>query len=341
MNFTTVTFNVRIDRTSYPDLLSHMREFTATGEVVAGMPGQVYQPAPALLIHQFVTSDTQLVLGSLILNGDFSHLPSGAATALAQVSPHFTRPVMFDALQRALVDPSMNLQTLKRGLELAARTSCELVATSPAPAGSRICYRWQPQGTRVVFNKGHWFACLQFDAQFHTSTPPGTRRVGLDLGWAPMTVAVTDHDEVQEFHGAALIHARALFEPGTLSAPALHLLARLEYAVGRADCERLLDYLFDNASAVHAERLKQNSGNGMFVSLSRKRATYDYHNAWLHELLRVAQILLCRVPAAFTSQQCSRCGERGIRNGKYFRCLACGHAEHADHNAARNVLKAG
>jgi putative transposase len=51
---------------------------------------------------------------------------------------------------------------------------------------------------------------------------------------------------------------------------------------------------------------------------------------------------LVAVPAAGTSQTCGRCGVRDPQSrrgcGRLFACTACGHTDHADHNAARNIL---
>jgi len=49
------------------------------------------------------------------------------------------------------------------------------------------------------------------------------------------------------------------------------------------------------------------------------------------------------VNAAFTSQRCSVCGHihADNRHGESFGCLACGHTDHADVNAAKNILAAG
>lgn len=53
---------------------------------------------------------------------------------------------------------------------------------------------------------------------------------------------------------------------------------------------------------------------------------------------------LVRVPAAYTSQACSACGHIDKLNRASqarFKCVACGHAENADVNAAKNILAAG
>jgi putative transposase len=47
-----------------------------------------------------------------------------------------------------------------------------------------------------------------------------------------------------------------------------------------------------------------------------------------------------KVPAAFTSQDCSRCGNRVKKSlaVREHRCIACGFVAHRDHNAAINIL---
>lgn len=50
------------------------------------------------------------------------------------------------------------------------------------------------------------------------------------------------------------------------------------------------------------------------------------------------------VPAAYTSQQCSNCNHVASENREsqaVFVCQACGHTEHADTNASRNIHEAG
>jgi putative transposase len=50
------------------------------------------------------------------------------------------------------------------------------------------------------------------------------------------------------------------------------------------------------------------------------------------------------VSAAYTSRTCRACRYESAENRKtqsLFRCVACGHEEHADIHAAKNVLAAG
>ncbi len=46
---------------------------------------------------------------------------------------------------------------------------------------------------------------------------------------------------------------------------------------------------------------------------------------------------------AYTSQTCNACGtiDKSSRKDRKYQCVACGHADHADLNAARNILASG
>jgi putative transposase len=48
-------------------------------------------------------------------------------------------------------------------------------------------------------------------------------------------------------------------------------------------------------------------------------------------------IAMATVNPAFTSKRCSRCGLLGVRKRHSFTCPHCGHAQHADVNAATNI----
>lgn len=56
---------------------------------------------------------------------------------------------------------------------------------------------------------------------------------------------------------------------------------------------------------------------------------------------RGGEVLL--VPPQYTSQKCNCCGYTDSKNrrGEKFVCLTCGHTDHADINAAKNILAAG
>ena len=77
-------------------------------------------------------------------------------------------------------------------------------------------------------------------------------------------------------------------------------------------------------------------------SMRRSLGAWTYRD-WLDRLRRACEVNRVRfapVPPAYTSQRCHACGhtERGNRKGEEFRCRACGYTDHADVNAARNLL---
>jgi len=70
---------------------------------------------------------------------------------------------------------------------------------------------------------------------------------------------------------------------------------------------------------------------------------YRFEQA-LKSVSRYTGTAVVKVPAAFTSQRCSACRHvdpKSRESQAVFRCTHCTHSEHADVNAAKNILAAG
>ncbi|MDP3972575.1 MAG: transposase, partial [Candidatus Nanopelagicales bacterium] len=64
----------------------------------------------------------------------------------------------------------------------------------------------------------------------------------------------------------------------------------------------------------------------------------------LHDKASVSGVTLIKVNPAYTSVECRACGHTASENREsqaVFRCLKCGHANHADTNAAQVILARG
>ena len=75
--------------------------------------------------------------------------------------------------------------------------------------------------------------------------------------------------------------------------------------------------------------------------LNREILNTGWHS--VKEMLAYKCLELIEVNPAYTSQSCNACGyvDPENRNDRKFECVACGHADHADLNAARNILTSG
>jgi IS605 OrfB family transposase len=86
----------------------------------------------------------------------------------------------------------------------------------------------------------------------------------------------------------------------------------------------------DRTEATATQRLRRRLGNWGFFQLR----TFIAYKA------QAAGVPVVLVDPKYTSQTCAECGHRAQSNRKdqaHFHCQACGHAAHADLNAARNI----
>jgi putative transposase len=103
----------------------------------------------------------------------------------------------------------------------------------------------------------------------------------------------------------------------------------------------VVDYAKSHCSAIVLEDLGKISKKG-------KARRYVQKSQWaffqLETFIKYKAALLgipvLSVSAAFTSQECSRCGSINKPTGKHYKC-SCGHFAHRDQNAAFNISKRG
>lgn len=91
---------------------------------------------------------------------------------------------------------------------------------------------------------------------------------------------------------------------------------------------------------------RKRKGRGAAAKRGLNRALQNAALAQLPEMLkykcRLAGVPFVKVPPAYTSLRCHKCGHTSRENREsqaVFRCERCGHADNADTNAARNILE--
>ncbi len=94
----------------------------------------------------------------------------------------------------------------------------------------------------------------------------------------------------------------------------------------------------------HKAGIKLEDLTGIRERAKTKHTFKKYLHSWSY--YQLAQLIsykakLLGIPVifidpAYTSKECSRCFKLGNRSGKLFKCLSCGHVDHADVNAAFN-----
>ncbi len=88
----------------------------------------------------------------------------------------------------------------------------------------------------------------------------------------------------------------------------------------------------------------ENPGKNVKAKAGMNRVLLEGAPGQLVQMLGYKCLAVLCVVAAYTSEDCSRCGHRDAGNRaslRKFKCMSCGHAEHADINAAANILASG
>ena len=102
--------------------------------------------------------------------------------------------------------------------------------------------------------------------------------------------------------------------------------------------------IVDMAKVQHAALVFEDLGGIRKTRKQNRSFKYALHSWSFYQLQQFVEykaklqgVPVIYVDPVYTSQDCSRCGVRGQRNGKEFKCPTCGHVDHADVNAAFNI----
>jgi IS605 OrfB family transposase len=203
---------------------------------------------------------------------------------------------------------------------------------------------------RVRHDHGLLRADLIVDVAGVSRREVGTPRVvGLDRGIVNAAVLSTGQffrsKRVRAVRGRYAFNRRWLQAAGTRSAKR-HLRClrgrerRFQADVNHCIAKRVAALAFD---VLALEDLRVRPAKRLGKEFNRRLGGWAHAQleAFLAYKLEEVGKRLVKVPAAYTSRRCSRCGNVGLRTGSRFRCPVCGLRLHADLNAARNIAYLG
>ncbi|MFB6272526.1 MAG: RNA-guided endonuclease InsQ/TnpB family protein [Salinibacter sp.] len=215
-----------------------------------------------------------------------------------------------------------------------------------------VLREWEINGAaELVYQKDSdtWYVHVVVRRDDEPPEPSG-RVVGVDIGMMNLATSSIGH----KFSGRYAQHIRrhhrnirsAIQSKGTASAR--RTLKRLQgkerrqtAAINHEISRRIVDDLNPGDTLV-LEKLTHIRERAS----QRRTQRADFHS-WsfgqLQEFLDYkARHMGCYVgyvDPAYTSQECSLCGERGQRQGHRFLCSSCGHDAHADFNSCFNLVR--
>ena len=218
---------------------------------------------------------------------------------------------------------------------------------------------------------GHWYAYITYEVQI-TALPSSIRAVGIDrnVGETARSDGVVHYTpDIGKLEARKRRYQRMMarrqkgnrkqgIKPSNryLKAKQLHARTHKKIVQARTDwCHQVSREIVDDYTLVYMEDLDTQSMTKSAKGTAEKPGKHVRQKAGLNrEILnsgwgKPEQCLkykasVMKVNPAYTSRRCHACGHTDRKNRKtraYHECVACGYRDHADINAARNILAFG
>ncbi len=223
----------------------------------------------------------------------------------------------------------------------------------------------------VTFKGGRWYASIQVEQMIETCKHPSESEIGIDAG-VKCFAAFSDGTMVKGVNSFRKHEDRLAGEQRKLSRKRKgsnnwkkqkRKISRLHHTIAdvRSDfLHKLSTEISKNQAKVYVEGLNiknmSSSARGTVDEPGRSvkaksglnksildQGWYEFKRQLGYKLFWQGGSLV-EVDYRLTSQKCSCCGHTAKENRQsqaVFKCLACGHEENADVNAARNILTVG
>lgn len=227
------------------------------------------------------------------------------------------------------------------------------------------------KNTTISLRCGHWYVSFQVEIETEIEKRPLRDSVGIDLGISNFAYLSTG-ETIEPLNSFRSLKKKLAKAQRNLSRKQKFSnnwkkqktkISRIHSKI--ADCRK--DFLQKQSSIIsknHAmivlEDLKvsnmsksakgsiENPGKNVKAKSGLNRSILDQGWFEFRRMLEYKQLwsggLLIAVNPKNTSRKCSECGHISKDNRKtqaVFVCQSCGHEDHADHNAAKNILEAG
>jgi putative transposase len=199
---------------------------------------------------------------------------------------------------------------------------------------------------KIIRRKGEWFVYITVEAEIPEKKPNSV--LAVDLGIHNIATTVNSTDGQPKFYGKKLRAIRGHYFHLRRNLPnrkavrkvgnhERHIVSHELHKISKA----IVQEAVENNSVIVVGKLKGIRRNHRGRTRNRKLNNFPYHKlfSFIEYKANWQGIPVLNVSEAYTSQTCSRCGEKGLRVRGLFQCPHCGLNLNADYNGARNILK--